>query len=282
MQEATHAEVFRGAEIQGLVTTSQEHGGIHKQQADMLHNLFEFDRRQVDRVMIPRDRVHALDVSADPDSNLETIRETQHSRFPVIDGADADAIVGIVLTKDIHRALLNGQAAPWRDISGLCRQALVIPETQQVSMLFNQMRSTRAHMALVIDEYGVFVGIVTLEDLLEEIVGEIHDETDQEEAHTDLTSLADGEWDAGGLVSLGDLAKTIGLGVTSDVDANTLSGLFMQSLGRVPEVGDELTESGFQLTVQSVEEHRVGRTRIRRLPDAPAKHAVSTPPTDDV
>jgi CBS domain containing-hemolysin-like protein len=269
VHEATHAEVLSGEEIRGLVTTSTEHGQIHQKQGKMLDNLFNFDQRQVGRVMIPHASVHTLDVSGDPEKNLEVIRETGHSRFPVINGAQDDAILGILLAKDIHRALLHGQTEPWRNIESLCRKPLVVPETQQVSKLFEQMRTNRAHMAFVIDEYGVFVGIVTLEDLLEEIVGEIHDETDQEGTLVDLVAISDDQWEAGGLVSLSDLEKTIGLSVPDDLDANTLSGLFMHHLARVPRIGDELTVSSFHVEVLEVEEHRVGKTRITRITGEP-------------
>jgi len=275
VQEASHAEVLSGEEIRGLVTTSREHGEIHHKQAEMLHNLFEFDQRQVGRVMIPRASIHTLDVSDDPEKNLEVIRDTGHSRFPVINGAEDESIIGILLAKDIQRALLSGETEPWRDVAALCREPLVIPETQLVAKLFEQMRTNRAHMAFVIDEYGTFVGIITLEDLLEEIVGEIHDETDEQDELVDLVAISDDQWDAPGLVSLNDLEKSIGIAVPVDLDANTLSGLFMHRLARVPKVGDELTESGFRLTVLAVEDHRVGLARISRMPTEP-------PPEDDV
>lgn len=275
VKAATHAEVLSGEEIKGLVTTSQEHGEIHHQQAEMLHNLFEFDHSQVDRVMIPRASVHALDVTGTPEDNLAIIRETEHSRFPVIKSDEDESIVGVLLAKDIQRALLSGHKEPWRDISTLCREPLVVPETQLVAGLFDQMRTKRAHMALVIDEYGAFVGIVTLEDLLEEIVGEIHDETDEHDVLVDLVAISDGQWDAPGLASLNDLNRTIGIEVPADIDANTLSGLFMHRLARVPKVGDELVESGCRLTVLEVEGHRVGRVRITRLP-----HESPTNPED--
>lgn len=265
VQEATHADVLSGEELKGLVATSKEHGEIHHQQADMLRNLFEFDQRQVARVMIPRTSIHTLDIHGLPEKNLEVIRDTEHSRFPVIDSTNSDAIVGILLAKDLHRALLHGQQEPWKDIVPMCREALIVPETQQVSALFEQMRHTRDHMAFVIDEYGVFVGIVTLEDLLEEIVGEIHDETDEAGTAIDLVEIGDDEWEAGGLLSLSDLERAIGLTVPVDLDANILSGLIMNRLGRVPEAGDELIEGGFRLIVESIEDHRVGRARIKRV-----------------
>lgn len=280
--EATHADVLSGEEIKGLVFTSQEHGEIHDNKADMLRNLFEFDQRQVSRVLIPHANIHMLDISADPQSNLDIIRDTSHSRFPVIDSANGDIIVGILLVKDLQHAMLSGQTEPWLKLEELCREPLIVPENQLVEDLFDQMRTRRAHMALVIDEYGVFVGAVTLEDLLEEIVGEIHDETDKEEAVLELKSISEDVWEAGGLISLGDLEKHIGLVVPPDFDANTLSGLFMGRLARVPEVDDELTEGEFQLAVLTIEEHRVGKARITRVIAEPQEEdpSVESPERD--
>lgn len=287
VEEATHGDVYSGEEIKGIVATSKEHGEIHHQQAEMLHNLFEFDQRQVSRVMIPRTHVHTLDVSADSPRNIVIMRETEHSRFPVIDSADGDAIVGILLAKDIQRALLNGQEAPWNDLKPLCREPLVVPETQQVSNLFNEMRAARAHLAFVIDEYGEFVGIVTLEDLLEEIVGEIHDETDNVVDDIDIVEVSDNNWETDGLTSLNDLQRAIGLTLPAEIDANTVSGLIMARLERIPVDGDRIAEGDFELRVLHVEDRRAGRVLLTRkspmtdseaAPDQPAQRSTDTPP----
>jgi CBS domain containing-hemolysin-like protein len=264
VQEASHAEVLSGEEIKGLVATSQEYGEIEKERADMLHNLCEFDQRQVGRVMIPRNKVHSLDISASADTNLVVIRETAHSRFPVIDSARGDAIIGILLAKDIQRALLSGESEPWRDLQKFSREPLLVPESQRVAQLFERMRQKRAHMALVVDEYGAFVGAVTLEDLLEEIVGEIHDETDDEGQTLVVESIADRRWESDGLVSLVDLEKAVGLSVPVELDANTLSGLILERLTRMPEVGDEVQEGEYRLQVLSLQECRVARVAIER------------------
>ncbi len=263
--EATHADVFSDEEIRGLVETSREHGEIHEDKADMLQNLFEFDQRQVGRVMIARNAADALDLNASAERNLQIIRETEHSRFPVIDSRKDDVLVGLLLVKDIHRALLAGEAEPWRDMARFCREPLVVPETQKVSNLFQLMRMRRAHMAFVVDEYGAFVGIVTLEDLLKEIVGEIQDETDDAEPAIAIESVADDRWEVDGLVSLRDLERIVGLEIPDELDANTLSGLFMQRLSRMPEPGDEIEQNGYRLRVLSLEEMRVGRSSIERL-----------------
>ena len=283
--EASHAEVLSRDELKGLVATSGEHGEIHARQAKMLHNLFEFDQRQVGRIMIPSSTVHSLDIAASAEDNLKIIRETEHSRFPLIDSANNDALVGIVLTKDIHRALLEGKPEPWRDLGKLKRDAMVAPESQRIAKLFEQMRIRRAHMACVVDEYGAFIGIITLEDLIEEIVGEIHDETDDELPSIAVTSIDDNSWEADGLISLTDLERSIGLKVDIELDANTLGGLFMQRLARMPEIGDEINERDYLMRVLSKDEHRVGKVYIQYQPlvETMAKATEKTPaeaPTD--
>lgn len=263
--EASHAEVLSREEIKDLVSTSREHGEIHHKQADMLNNLFDFDQRLVGRVMIPKGATHCLDMEEPAGDNLRIIRETEHSRFPLIDGANDDALVGMVLVKDIHAALLRGEEAPWSDLARFCREALIVPESQRVSKLFELMRIRRAHMACVVDEYGAFIGIVTLEDLLEEIVGEIQDETDDDQQNIAIIPLDENRWEIDGLVSLTDLTRTIGLITEDSLDANTLSGLCMQRLGRMPEPGDELQEENFRLRIISLEEHRVGKVHALRI-----------------
>ena len=267
VDEVSHAEVLSGDELKGLVATSREHGEIEHEKANMLRNLFEFDQRHVKRVMIPRSSIDVLDVSATAETNLKTIMEKAHSRFPLIDGNSEDQILGILLTKDIYSALLAGENEPWRDLLRYIREPLVVPETQKVSELFELMRVNRAHLAIVVDEYGTFAGIVSMEDLLEEIVGEIHDETDNEHAQYTIEAISDQRWEADGLVSLSDLEKAIGFHVPDDLDANTLSGLFMSRLERMPEAGDEISEGFFKLTVLSDEDRRVGRVSIEQLSD---------------
>ena len=266
--EATHGDVLSGEEIRGVVDTSEEHGELHQDRALMLRNLLDFDQRQVSRVLMPRTNVNELDLNAAPETNLEIIKTTAHSRFPVVDSSEGDRIVGMLLVKDLQKALLDGEPEPWKNLAALVRDVLVVPEHQPIALLFQQMRTSRAHMTLVIDEYGSFIGIVTLEDLLEEIVGEIHDENDMEEVVREVVAKEDGVWEVGGLVSIDDLHRIIGIDISSDADVNTLSGLFMDRLGRVPLVDDEITEANVNMRVLSVEEHRVGKAVLRQLREA--------------
>ena len=268
--EVSHVEVFTGEEIKGLVATSKQHGEIHETQATMLRNLFEFDQRHVGRIMIPVSSAHVLDISVPSGENLKVIRNTSHSRFPLIDSSNQDELVGVVLAKDLQHAMLNGEVKPWSDLSKFRREAMVVPESQRIAQLFDLMRIKRAHMACVVDEYGSFIGIVTLEDLLEEIVGEIEDETDDEAVKQGIVQIDDTTWEVDGLLSLSDLERDTGLMVSDELDAYTVSGLFMRRLSRMAETGDEIEENGYRLQVVSHTGRRVDKVRILRLEDEPA------------
>jgi len=273
VEEVSHADVLSGDELKGLVETSREHGEIEHDKADMLHNMFEFDQRNVGRVMIPRSAMKVLDLNAAPEKNLEVIRDSGHSRFPLVDTAAEEQVLGVLLCKDLHAATLNGEAEPWRNLAAFKRRPLMVPESQKVSQLFESMRQHRAHMALVIDEYGALAGIVTLEDLLEEIVGDIEDETDVEQREPAFADAGADHWRADGLLGLSDIERAIGLEVPDELDANTLSGLFMQRLSRMPGVGDSIMEGDYLLTVEAVEDNRVGSVLIARTPAAESETA---------
>jgi len=276
--EVSHVEVFTGEELKGMVTTSEKHGEIHQSQATMLHNLFEFDHRHVGRIMIPIRSAQVLDLAGSANDNLDVIRKTVHSRFPLIDGNQRDELIGIVLTKDIQLAIFNGESEPWSELGRYKREAMVVPESQRIAKLFDLMRIRRAHMACVVDEYGKFIGIVTLEDLLEEIVGEIEDETDEHETEPGIVKKDDLNWEIDGLVSLADLERATGLEVSDDLDAYTLSGLFMRRLSRLAEAGDEIVENGYQLRVINLIDRRVGSVQVTQLEsvDTTATQANST------
>lgn len=269
--EVSHIEVFSGEEIKGMVATSREHGEIHERQATMLHNLFEFDHRRVGRIMIPANSVQVLDITDESNANMESIRVTNHSRFPLIDGDKDDMLIGVVLAKDIHRAVLNGDAEPWKNLEKFRRAAMIVPESQHIAKLFDFMRAKRAHLACVVDEYGNFVGIVTLEDLLEEIVGEIEDETDEEKPNYGIIKIDKTTWEVDGMASLTDVERIIGLVVGDEVDANTVGGLFLRHLSRMPEKGDVIKESGYQLQVLDHDGRRVLKVRMDAICAATAE-----------
>ena len=261
--EASHLEVLTNDEILGLIETSEEHGEMETEKAAMLQNLFEFDTRTVEEIMVPRGKVRAIDLQDNWDKQKETLGNIRHSRFPVTDGGDQH-LKGVLLAKDLYKLSFNGETDLAKHLADLTREALVVPETQVIGKLFDQMRVERQHLAVVIDEYGAFAGIVTMEDLLEEIVGEIADELDRDQDDTILTPC-DGYWEADGWTQISDIERALDIEFDDELDANTLSGLFMFRLERVPEEGDVVDAQGYRFTIQSMTGHRVNITRIEKL-----------------
>lgn len=251
VEEATHAEIYSDEELQGFVSTSRDEGHINQEKADMLTNIFDFDQRSVGRVMVPRNQLKVLDVSLSVEHNQRTVMASGHSRFPLIDSANSDKILGIVLVKAIYRSMLEDDMKnAWEDLSQYCREPMLVPEQQKIALLFETMRLDRNHIAIVVDEYGTFSGIVTLEDLLEEIVGDIEDETDDESLSVE--ELSEGRWRVNGLMSLSDAGRAIGLNVDTELNANTISGLLIERLERMPIVGDIVLHDQFRITVRSM------------------------------
>ena len=255
VKPASHLEVFTDAEIKDIIDQSRASGEMEHQKADMLANLFELEHRTARELMTPRGDIDALDIKRCPESLLALILETQHSRFPVIEGG-FDQVHGIVLVKDLYRALLAGDQQPWAHLKDFCRPAQMLPDSLNASQLFEQMRTKQAHMAVVVDEYGELVGLITLEDVLEELVGDIGDELDEQVAEYPIEAV-EGGWKSHGLADLDDVAKLTGLEIEADLQAHTLSGLFMERLGRMPEVGDQLKEQDLLLQVLQVKDRRV-------------------------
>ncbi len=268
VEEATHGEIFSGDELKGMVSSSKDHGSIEQDKADMLHNLFEFDQRSVGRVMIPRKLVRVLDVAASPEANQRTVIESGHSRFPLIDSSNNDEFLGVVLAKIIYLAMIEKQQAPWQRLKDYCRSPLIVLENQKIAQLFELMRAKRKHFAFVVDEYGAFSGIVTLEDLLEEIVGDIEDETDVAQPTAQIRQIGELNWQVDGMLSLADLERAIGLEVEDELQANSVSGLVMERLNRMPLVGDMFNEGVYTIKVLDMIDRRVGSVEIHQQLEA--------------
>ncbi|WP_299881189.1 hemolysin family protein [uncultured Cocleimonas sp.] len=278
VQEATHADVLSDDEIRGIIDTSEKHGDLASDKAVMLQNMFEFDSHKVEQIMLPQNEVEGIDLQQSWETNLDKIRHTKHSRFPVFDG-DPDTPVGILLVKDLYIELIdnNNPLDPMQIIKDNVRKALLVPESQPISLLLEAMRGNRSHMALVMDEYGSFSGIVTMEDMLEEIVGEIADEQDIDEPDAPARWVID-HWETDGLVSMMDLERVVNIDFPDEVDANTITGLFMTHLNRMPRSGDEIEQSDLRFLALDVHNNRVGKVQIYPLNDLVSPN---NPPDED-
>lgn len=272
VSEPTHEDVLTAGEIKGLVATSRAAGRISSVKGEMLQNLLGFGRQPVSAVMIARPDVVALDITDDAATNMAIVRDSEHSRYPLVRRSD-DSIHGVLLTKDIFAAMLDGAPSPWSNLVQFAREPLVVPDNVGVSRVMEQMRQRRMHLAIVVDEYGQMVGVVSLEDLLEEITGEIRDETDTTAEAHEIRKPREGYWEADGLAPIADVERAIGTTLEHDADTHTLSGLFMNTLARLPVKGDTLEVSGCRLTVLSIERRRVGYVGIEWLPRDPDENA---------
>lgn len=270
VDEATHGEVFTDEELKGFITDSRAHGSIEEQKADMLRNLFEFDQHDVQRIMIPWHGVAVLDIAKDAQTNRTTVLESGHSRFPLIDSDNGKQIVGVILIKTLYKTILESESEAqdaWGHLEDYCNEPLIVPESQKIAPLFELMREQRNHMSLVVDEYGQLSGIVTLEDLIEEIVGDIEDESDEEPSEPEFVQLDENTWQVDGLMTIGQLERVLEFELDMDVDANSVSGLLMQRLERMPLAGDQIEESGFLLSIVDIHGSRVGAVTVTRIPD---------------
>lgn len=216
----------------------------------------EFHEREVREVMTPRPRFAALRAEATLAEAIRTIRETGHSRYPVYEG-QLDNVLGFVYARDVYDAFLDGADG---GLAGLCRPALSVPAGKRATELLEQMRARGVHLALVVDEHGSLEGLVTLEDLLEVIVGEVHDE---HRAPTPLVQdLGEGRFEADGSVPIHELHNDHGLELPESPAYVTLAGLMLERLGHIPIPGQSLRVEPYRLTVLALEGRRIARIRI--------------------
>jgi CBS domain containing-hemolysin-like protein len=238
---------------------------LEEDEREMIASVIELGEQPVREVMVPRIDIVAAPANSTVRDVVDRIVESGHSRIPLYDGT-IDNIIGVVYAKDLLRFLRDGsQTAPVRP---LAREAAYVPETKKVDDLLHEMQQTRVHVAIVVDEYGGTAGLITIEDLIEEIVGEIRDEYDVEESMIEEVSDREALFDA--RVSIRDVNDTLDLNI-EDEDFDTLGGLLYHELGKVPNVGDEVRVDGALVTVLSTTGRRVRKVRVTKvMPTEPA------------
>ncbi len=238
---------------------------LEEDEREMIASVIELGEQPVREIMVPRIDIVAAPATSTVRDVVDRIVESGHSRVPLFDGT-IDNIIGVVYAKDLLRFLRDGsQTAP---VQPLAREASYVPETKKVDDLLHEMQQTRVHVAIVVDEYGGTAGLITIEDLIEEIVGEIRDEYDVEEAMIEEVSDREALFDA--RVSIRDVNDTLDLDI-EDEDFDTLGGLLYHELGKVPNVGDEVRVDGAVVTVLSTTGRRVRKVRVTKvMPTEPA------------
>ncbi len=252
-------------EVQLVLSEGSETGALTETEHRYIENIFEFSHTTVREVMVPRTRVIALDLDLPQNEILRTVRENMYSRYPVFRD-DLDHVFGFVHTKDI----LIGNLCSGKDldIEGIVRGLLFVPENKKVSSLLREMQRKRIQMALVVDEYGIMSGLVTTEDLLEELVGEIEDEHDVGETRR-VQKLPDGSMMVDALLPINELAEYLEVTVEEGLPYDTLAGLILDRLGKFPQKGEKIEWMGYILTCEEVTETAILKVRIVRREEPP-------------
>ncbi len=255
-------------EIISMVKEGHEQGVLQASEAEMIHNIFAFDDKEAKDIMTHRKHVAAIEGRMQLKDVLEFILEGNNSRFPVYK-EDIDNIIGIIHMKDVMIESRKGERLDWavQDIPGLVREAIFIPETRNINGLFKGMQSRKSHMVIVVDEYGQTSGIVAMEDILEEIVGNIFDEYDKEE--TMVARQPDGSFLMSGLAPFHEVCEV--LGISQEEEYETLNGFLVSLIGKIPGEQEqfELCWGGWQFHVLSVRDKIIHMVRVTELEEGP-------------
>lgn len=245
-------------ELQAVIDASEEEGIINEEEGEMLHSIFEFGETIVREIMVPRTDMRCCSIDASVREVLDAIIDSGHSRIPVYQGT-TDHIVGLIYAKDLLK--FWGKASADIDLAGIMREPYFVPETKKIEELFKEFRTRRVHMAIAIDEYGGTSGLITIEDLIEEIVGDIQDEYDLEEdwllPQEDDSLLVDCR------LNIDEFEDYFGITISRE-RFDTVGGWLFHLLGRVPHRGEEIVSQGLVMIVEQCDERKIHAVRVRR------------------
>ena len=248
-------------EIREMIDVAESDEVIEESERAMIHSIFELGDTVVREIMVPRPDMVTVSVVDDLGTVLDTILRAGHSRIPVL-GEDREQLLGVVYAKDVLRRLhTNGdEEGPWED---LMRLPTFVPELKPVDQLLREMQADKVHLAIVVDEYGATAGLVTIEDILEEIVGEIVDEYDREEKL--IEQLGEDVWRLDARVPVDELNEMLGTDLPNE-EWDTLGGLVFGLLGHVPSPGERVEVEGHRLTAERIRGRRIAKVLVKRLP----------------
>lgn len=247
-------------ELKSWVETGQADGALEKEERQMIYSIFQFGDTLAREIMVPRIDMLALEVNTPLDEVVDAIGGSGHSRIPVYEDT-IDNVIGLLYAKDLLSYLHHKK--PYTSLRDVMRPAYFVPEAKKLDELLPEMQSSRTHIAIVVDEYGGVAGLVTLEDILEEIIGEIRDEYDQSE-ELPFQRISDDEYSFQGNIDLDDFNELMGTKIEKDM-ADTLGGLMYGLIGRVPVGGEQVELEGVQLTVEHVTGRRIQKVHAKKI-----------------
>ena len=264
--KASEEEVVTEEELISTVTEAQESGVLEAEEAEMIHNIFEFDAKTVNDVMTHRKHMVAIHADMTIEEAMQFMMKAAYSRFPLYEET-MENIIGILYLKDVTRVYFSENVAKIknRKVRSLSRKPYFVPDTQSLDVLFHDMQKKKIHMAVAIDEYGQTAGLVTMEDIVEEIVGDIQDEYDSEEE--DVLLNTDGSMLVKGIISLADLFELLELDMEEE-EFETLNGLMVSELGHIPVEGEQFSMEyrGCQMEIVEVKNKMISLAKVRKLP----------------
>ena len=245
-------------ELITIVEVGEEEGQIKQEEKELIRNIFEFDNTSTSEIMTPRSDMFVID--ADEGLPLKAIIKSGFTRIPVME-KNIDNIIGILNIKDFFMHVAFGRKKP--NIRNIMRQPYFIPENKKLDTLLQQFKERKDHMAIVVDEHGGVAGLVTLEDVLEEIVGEISDETDKVEPH--IIKVKSNEWIVLGKSHFDDINKKIRMNIPDSKEYDTFSGYILDEIGRIPKVKEEFVIGQFNITVKEMDGNRIKEFIVKKI-----------------
>ena len=251
-------------ELLELLHAAYEKNLLDADALSMIEGVMQVSEMQVREIMIPRAQLDVVDINEPPEKILPYVIETAHSRFPAVDG-ERDNVVGILLAKDLLRLCTDEEV----NLREQLRPAVFIPESKRLNVLLREFRASRNHIAIVVDEYGGVAGLVTIEDVLEQIVGDIEDEYDYDEAEDNILRLDNSAFRVKAQTEVGDFNQVIGASFADD-EFDTVGGLVTHAFGRVPKRGEAVELAGLRFHVLRADSRRIHSLRVERLPQAAA------------
>lgn len=250
-------------EMKSMISIGEEEGAIEKEEKKMLHNVFEFGDKSVSEAMVPRTEVAAIPEDAVVADVLDLVNEKGYSRYPVI-RENVDNITGMLYVKDILRKMAKEDVTPQTKITGLVRDAYYIPESKMVTSLLDDMQKNKFQIAVVIDEYGGTAGIITLEDMIEEIVGGLQDEFEAIEAEKEVEIVDESTFVVSGSTSIDEINSLVGLQLDSE-EFNTIGGFLFGLFGHLPKVGEQVKFRNVRLLILEMESKKIEKIKITKI-----------------
>ena len=250
-------------ELLDLLHSAYDNNLLDADALSMIEGVMQVSEMQVREIMIPRAQMDVVDINDPHDDILRFVLETAHSRFPAVDG-DRDNVVGILLAKDLLRLYAEEEV----NLREMLRPAVFVPEAKRLNVLLREFRSSRNHIAIVVDEYGGVAGLVTIEDVLEQIVGDIEDEYDYDEDEDNVIPESDTTWRVKAHTEIADFNTIVGADFP-DQEYDTVGGLAVNAFGRLPKRGEQVEIGGFRFLVSRADSRRLHTLVVERLPQSP-------------